>query len=291
MRTAENGRCVGSLALSAGAFKSRKRRCCVAARGGGAMLPEQPARRQLAQGVTMRTMRVCSPLLCSACAGRDRAEAQPYPNKTIKVIVPFTPGSPVDAAGPRDHAAPSGAARAEHRHREPARRRHHDRDQGGRDRSRRTATRCCSSGRSSPTTRCSFRTSTSTRSRASRRSRPWSTWSHVHGGGAGGAGQNRRGAGRPRARPIPASWCSVTVLAPRRTSSARPSSSAAGLDIVSVPYRGGEQARADLLGGRDPHQFRAGAAAAAADPATARCAPLAYHRAASAARTCPTCRP
>ena len=36
--------------------------------------------------------------LLAALLGQATASAQPYPNKVIRVIVPFTPGSPVDAA-------------------------------------------------------------------------------------------------------------------------------------------------------------------------------------------------
>ncbi len=54
----------------------------------------------------------------------------------------------------------------------------------------------------------------------------------------------------PTPRPIPASSRSASGSRPCRTSSAKPSSRPTGIDIIDVPYRGGEQARADLLGGR-----------------------------------------
>jgi tripartite-type tricarboxylate transporter receptor subunit TctC len=37
--------------------------------------------------------------LVSVCLALSSAQAQDYPSKTIKLIVPFTPGGPVDALG------------------------------------------------------------------------------------------------------------------------------------------------------------------------------------------------
>jgi tripartite-type tricarboxylate transporter receptor subunit TctC len=57
------------------------------------MLPESEIS---LSGVIVRTTRFVAVALLALSA--IAANAQPYPNKTIKVIVPFTPGSPVDAA-------------------------------------------------------------------------------------------------------------------------------------------------------------------------------------------------
>ena len=65
---------------------------------------------------------------------------------------------------------------------------------------------------------------------------------------------------------------------------------AAGLDLINVPYKGGEQVRIDLLGGRIAHQLRAGVERAADDPGAARCA-RSRSPAPSAIRRCRTCRP
>ena len=53
----------------------------------------------LKQGPDMRTAALFAAALVSLGLALGAAHAQGYPDRTIKVIVPFTPGSPVDAAG------------------------------------------------------------------------------------------------------------------------------------------------------------------------------------------------
>ena len=61
------------------------------------------------------------------------AHAQTYPERVIKLILPFTPGSPVDAICRVIMQHLAGAPGADHRGGEPDRRRHHHRRQGGGD--------------------------------------------------------------------------------------------------------------------------------------------------------------
>ena len=59
------------------------------------------------------------------------AQAQQYPDRVIKLVVPFVPGSPVDVLARVIVAADDDAARPERGDREPSRRRHLHRDQAG----------------------------------------------------------------------------------------------------------------------------------------------------------------
>ena len=67
---------------------------------------------------------------------------------------------------------------------------------------------------------------------------------------ARGSGQDGARSSSPTRRPTPASSTSASGSAPCRRSSASISTVVAGIDIVSIPYAGGEQVRADILGGR-----------------------------------------
>ena len=70
-------------------------------------------------------------LLAAAVLSLTPAQAQQYPDRVIKLVVPFVPGSPVDVLARVSVAADDDTARPERRGREPARRRHLDRDQAG----------------------------------------------------------------------------------------------------------------------------------------------------------------
>ncbi len=69
------------------------------------------------------------PLLVALGLGLTGAGAEPYPSKPIKLIVPYTPGSPVDVLARVVTQQAVGAAGADHRDRQPARGRYHDRQQ------------------------------------------------------------------------------------------------------------------------------------------------------------------
>ena len=55
------------------------------------------------------------------------ASAQQYPNKPVKILIPFAAGGVTDIAGRLDRAAPVGTARPAVHHRERARRRRQSR--------------------------------------------------------------------------------------------------------------------------------------------------------------------
>ncbi|MEK7751073.1 MAG: tripartite tricarboxylate transporter substrate-binding protein, partial [Acidobacteriota bacterium] len=44
-----------------------------------------------------RILQIC--MLCMAAVGAGQAMAQPYPNKPIRLVVPFPPGGPTDILG------------------------------------------------------------------------------------------------------------------------------------------------------------------------------------------------
>ena len=208
--------------------------------------------------------------------------------RTIKVIVPFVPGSPVDAARARHRAAPADPARPERRHREPAGRRHHDRRQGGGDRA--AGRLYAAVHRPKPRLlpgafpNLDFDPVKSLAPVAT-----VVTWSHVHRGGAR-VPANTVAELVAYAKANPGKLAFGYGLATMPHILGETFRQATGIDIVSVPYRGGEQARGRSAGRPHPHQRRAGAATDAVHPAKARCgrSPTPGR---SEARTCPTCRP
>ena len=100
-----------------------------------------------------------------------RVDAQDYPSRPVRVIVPFSPGGAVD--GPMRLIAQELCKRLGQagRRREQARRRRDDRHRARRQGARPTATRCCSRRRPTRSARRSIRSCRSIRSRTSRRSR------------------------------------------------------------------------------------------------------------------------
>ena len=117
---------------------------------------------------------------CGGVHGQDRGcEAQTYPNRVIKIIVPFTPGSPVDATARVADPASADPDRTKLHHRKPRRRRHLDWHQGGRHGAARRLHAAAQRLVARSTFRCSIRASTTKLSKVSSRSRPLVTWSHV----------------------------------------------------------------------------------------------------------------
>ena len=102
------------------------------------------------------------------------ARAQDYPAQTIKLIVPFIAGRAGRCARPRRRPAPADPARPERHRREPARAAAPRIGAKAVLRRRPTATRCSSSARTSPTTRCCFPISISIRSRPRAGRNRWS---------------------------------------------------------------------------------------------------------------------
>ena len=192
----------------------------------------------------------------AGCA--NAAGAQDFPTQTIKLVVPFLAGGPVDALARVSRQHLQEPARPERHHREPLRRRHHHRRQGGRGGGARRLHAALHRPEHGvlpgAVSRSRFRSDEGAGAGRDRR--------HLVApdrGGAIGAGQDHSGAGG-HAKANPGKLAFGFGLATMPHIIGETFKQAAGIDIINVPYRGGEQARADLLGGRDPHQRRAGAA-------------------------------
>ena len=88
-----------------------------------------------------------------ATAGNLAHAQESYPNRPIRIVVPFSPGGAVDGPTRVDRAGTGQAAQAAGHHREQARRRCDDRQRNGRQVRPRTATRCCWRRRPTPSAR------------------------------------------------------------------------------------------------------------------------------------------
>ena len=226
----------------------------------------------------------CVPAAWSAGARRR------YPSKPIKLIVPFTPGSPVDVLA---------------RVVDPARCRR------GSARASSSTTGPAPAPPSAPSWRPTAdpdgytlligATSFVHLVLALSESRLRSAQELRAGGDAGaqpagardravGAGQDRAGIRRATRRPIRASSISASGSAPCRRSWASRFKAVTGTDIASIPYKGGAQAITDMLGGRIEMNFGTHGDAAAADPAGQGPGARGHHRR-RAPGTCRMCRP
>ena len=192
---------------------------------------------------------------CVSCwhAGAGCAE---YPEKPIRLLLPFPAGGAVDIVARAGRREAGRRSRQAVRDREQGRRRRHHRDRRRRQGRRPTATRCCSPRRTTPSTRrCSRRCPTTPR-RTSRRSRSWPRcrrcWSAI-----------RRRRSRPSRsssttpRKIPASSTTPRPASARcRTSPWNCCCDAPASQVAHIPYRGAAPAMTDLLSGAGAAQAR-----------------------------------
>ena len=190
--------------------------------------------------------RIIAIAVIAACGAAAQVGAQPYPNKTVRVIVPFAPGGE-RTHGRRLGAKLAGGLRAAGDDRQPARRRGHDRRRDRGEVRRPTATRWCSAHRRTmavnPTSSATYRT---TRARTSRRQLV-ARCRHPRGAPVG-AGEERERVGR-----------AGEGEAGRLTSARRRPGAAAPRDgyfrqltrnrLIHVPYKGAGPALLDLMAG------------------------------------------
>ena len=196
----------------------------------------------------MDMSRTIAATLLALGLGLGIAEAQDYPNQTIKLIVPFSRGRAGRFPGPRDGATSAEQARPKRHHREPAGRRHHHRRQGGGGRG---AGRLHAALRR-PEPRLLPGAVPQSRLRSDEELSSGRDRRHLvacAGGGAVGAGQEFAEF-VAYAKANPGKLVFGFGLATMPHILGETFRQAAGIEHVRLPYRGGEQARADLLGGR-----------------------------------------
>ena len=180
-----------------------------------------------------------------------QAHAQAYPDKPIKMIVPFPPGGPIDTMARLDR-------RSDHQHALGQQVIVENRPGAGATigakavaaadaRRLHAAVRLVRLARRSR--RRSIQASTSTRSSISRRSRPrrccrMSWWS------ARTCRPRRSRSSSPTPRPIRASSTTAQASARRRICSSALFKTQAGIDVTYIPYKGTAPSVTDLLGGQ-----------------------------------------
>ena len=217
------------------------------------------------------------------------AQAQSYPAKPIKLILPYSPGGIIDYVG-RSWRSTWATDRAAGGRREPPGRRRHRRHRHGRALGAgRLHPRAHGSGdrdQSDAAAEHALRPVQAARDRLDRQ-----LLAGGGGGRAAAAGEDHRRARSPTARPIPASSTSrPPASARRRISPASCSSSAPASMATHVPYRSIGASYPDMMANKMQFAF---SSIAGALPFTTdnRVRPIATTGAQAQRRSIPTCRP
>ena len=217
------------------------------------------------------------------------ASAQTYPDKPIKMIVPFPPGGPIDTMARLDRPGDVGKARPAGDRREPARRGLHHRLQGRR---RGRARRLYAAVRLVRLARRRARALSEPRHRSAQafhHGRHHVAAAAHHGGRRRTCRRRRSRSSSPTPRPIRASSTTAPGWARRRICSSTLFKTKAGLDVTYIPYKGSAPSVTDLIGGQT-HFTIDGMLILIPQVKAGKLRALAVGRGRSAGRSCRTCR-